>query len=220
MDQNMTDMIGTFIKYGSDVQPEVLTKLYDDWAEEGSYDKVHADAGYKGPKAAAGKLDTLLGENKNARILDAGAGTGLVGEELSKSGFTNICAVDPSQKLLDVCKSKGCYTELIKSFIGPTPLLLKDNSFDAVVSSGVFLPGHCDGSSLKELVRLVKPGGFIVIAMRHTHLKNPCEVFDLVDVMDQLKLEGACTVDQEQIQEYSQGALGVLLVLTVLPQSQ
>ncbi|XP_071476624.1 methyltransferase-like protein 27 [Diadema antillarum] len=220
MDQNMTGMIGQFIRYGRDVQPEKLTKLYDDWAEEGSYDKIHEDAGYKGPTAVARKLDTLLGDKKNARILDAGAGTGLVGEELCKSGFTNICAVDPSQKLLDVCKSKGCYTELIKSFIGPTPLLLKDDSFDAAVSSGAFLAGHCDGSSLKELVRLVKPGGLIVIAMRHTHFENPREVFDFADVMDHLKLEGAFTVDQEQIQEYSQGAMGILIVLTILPQSQ
>ncbi|XP_071480733.1 methyltransferase-like protein 27 [Diadema antillarum] len=218
MDQNMTGMIGQFIRYGRDVQPEKLTKLYDDWAEEGSYDKVLADAGYKGPTAVARKAGHPAREQKECQNIRRRRRTGLVGEELCKSGFTNICAVDPSQKLLDVCNSKGCYTELIKNFIGPTPLLLKDDSFDAAVSSGAFLPGHCDGSSLKELVRLVKPGGLIVIAMRHTHLENPRDVFDFVDVMDHLKLEGAFTVDQEQIQEYSQGAMGVLIVLTVLPQ--
>ena len=38
--------------------------------------------------------------NKNSKILDAGCGTGLVGIELKKYGYTNIEGVDFSQNML------------------------------------------------------------------------------------------------------------------------
>ncbi|XP_069119174.1 uncharacterized protein [Argopecten irradians] len=47
----------------------------------------------------------------------------------------------------------------------PTPGLTND-SYDAIVSSGSFLPGHIPAECLIEAVRLVKKGGLICIVTR------------------------------------------------------
>ena len=44
--------------------------------------KIAQDAGYTGPKTVAGHLARLV-PNKDAKILDIGCGTGLVGEEVT-----------------------------------------------------------------------------------------------------------------------------------------
>ncbi|XP_072173074.1 methyltransferase-like protein 27 [Diadema setosum] len=93
-----------------------------------------------------------LQTNKEAKILDVGVGTGLVGKELATYGFKNLTGVDPSRPSLDIARSKGFYKELLEAFVGPQPLPLEDNSFDAAISSGAFLPGHCDGNGLKDVV--------------------------------------------------------------------
>ena len=53
-------------------------------------------------------------ENKSRiRIIDAGAGTGLVGEALAKLGYTNMDALDISQEMLDEAEKKKVYTKFI-----------------------------------------------------------------------------------------------------------
>ena len=44
--------------------------------------------------------------SKESKIIDFGCGTGLVGVELTKNGFTNIVGIDGSQEMLEVAKSK------------------------------------------------------------------------------------------------------------------
>ena len=46
-------------------------------------------------------------KNKNAKIYDAGCGTGLVGAELKKHGFSNFFGADLSQKILDSSSKKS-----------------------------------------------------------------------------------------------------------------
>ena len=45
------------------------------------------------------------------------------------------------------------------------PLDFATDSFDAVVSVGVFTVGHAPASSLDELVRITRPGGYIVYTL-------------------------------------------------------
>jgi len=42
-------------------------------------------------------------------ILDAGAGTGMVGEVLTKLGYANLVAMDLSQGMLEVTRQKNVY---------------------------------------------------------------------------------------------------------------
>jgi len=98
-------------------------------------------------------------KDKSLRIIDVGCGTGLVGVELEKGGFSNFDGIDISQEMIDIAKQRG-YSKL---FIGSLndSLPCKDNEYDAALCVGVFTHGHVGSDRLDELVRIVKPGGII-----------------------------------------------------------
>ena len=73
-----------------------IMKYYDEWSYK--YDKDMEDWNYTGPKETS-KLFNKYSSDKNVKIYDAGCGTGLVGVELKKYGFSNFFGADLSQKL-------------------------------------------------------------------------------------------------------------------------
>lgn len=103
--------------------------------------------------------------DRDARILDAGAGTGLLGAALAENGFARIDALDLSPAMLAVAEPKGIYDSLVEARLGG-PLPYETATFDAVVSSGVLTTGHAPASCLDELVRITRPGGHIVFTLR------------------------------------------------------
>ena len=78
-----------------------VMKYYDDWGQENKYDKDMLDWNYTGPKETT---ETFIKyqKNKDAKIYDAGCGTGLVGVELKKFGYHNFYGADLSKKLLAI----------------------------------------------------------------------------------------------------------------------
>ena len=98
-------------------------------------------------------------KDKSLRIIDVGCGTGLVGVELEKDGFTNFDGIDISQEMIDIAKQRG-YSKL---FIGSlnNSLPCENDEYDAALCVGVFTHGHVGSDRLDELVRIVKPGGII-----------------------------------------------------------
>ena len=78
-----------------------VMKYYDEWGEGNKYDKDMVDWNYTGPKETT-EVYIKYEKNKNSKIYDAGCGTGLVGVELKKHGFSNFYGADLSQKLLDL----------------------------------------------------------------------------------------------------------------------
>ena len=74
------------------------------------------DLKYEGPKATAeflAKHLQQLGYGQDARILDLGCGTGIVGEELKSRGYKNIDGVDICNDVMIKAKEKSIYTNLI-----------------------------------------------------------------------------------------------------------
>ncbi len=139
-----------------------LADRYDQWAKE--YDRdLEEDFGWAGP------LQTSQVFARHAptegRVLDAGAGTGLVGEILSGMGYTNLVAIDLSQGMLAESRKKGVYRELHQMVMGE-PLDFATGAFDAVIGVGVLTLGHAPASSLDELVRVTRSGGYIVFSLR------------------------------------------------------
>lgn len=140
-----------------------LLAAYSLWAKD--YDKDTVDTmGYVAPLHAARALDGCL-ESKESRILDAGAGTGLVGEVLNKAGYTNIDALDFSRDMLDVAASKEVYRELMCADLS-RPLDIEDNTYDAVVCVGTFTYGHVRSEAFDELVRITNPKGVVCFTVR------------------------------------------------------
>ena len=114
-------------------------------------------------KLAAGVLEKYA--PPTARILDAGAGTGLVGKALKEMGYGSIVAMDLSEGMLEIAKKTEAYESFDQMTLGET-LGYETDSFDAVISVGVFTVGHAPASGLDELVRVTKPGGHIVYSLR------------------------------------------------------
>lgn len=145
-----------------------VADLYNNWTS--TYEKDLEDASYQGPA----KVSTILSEhcpNKTIKVLDCGAGTGLVGKELYNLGFTNIVGLDISPESLRVAEQKGVYKKLICAEVGKEAMPFNDNEFDALVCSGCILPGHMRPACFREWVRIVKPGGTIAWTMRPCYIQ-------------------------------------------------
>ena len=139
-----------------------LEDRYDQWAAD--YDKDLAEEfAWNAPQKATDVFANHV--DKSARILDAGAGTGLVGECLVKAGFKNLVAMDLSQGMLDEAKSKNLYNEFHRMALGGS-LDFATGEFDAVISVGVFTQGHARANSFDELARITKAGGLIAFSLR------------------------------------------------------
>jgi len=125
---------------------EELLKYYQDWADNNKYNKDMVDWNYIAPYEAV----TILKKyafNKNFRILDAGCGTGLVGVELKKSGYSNIEGVDFSQSMLDLIP-QGIYKKIEKIDLNK-PLKFKKNMYDVLMCVGTFTYGHVKPQALR-----------------------------------------------------------------------
>jgi len=137
---------------------EELLKYYYDWANNNKYNKDMVDWNYTAPQETVLILKKYA-FNKNCKILDAGCGTGLVGIELKKYGYSNIEGVDFSQSMLDLVP-QGIYKKIDKIDLNK-PLIFKDNMYDVLMCVGTFTYGHVKPKALDEFIRITKNGGLI-----------------------------------------------------------
>ena len=145
-----------------------LADRYDQWAKDYNND-LAVDFNYLAPQRAARVFASHV--PRHARVLDAGAGTGLVGEALSELGYSHLFAMDLSQGMLEEARKKDIYVELRQMVMGEL-LDYPTHSFDAVISVGVLTVGHAPASSFDELVRITRPGGHIVFSLRPDVYEN------------------------------------------------
>ena len=145
-----------------------LAERYDQWAPEYEQD-LETGFGWLAPQRCC----DVFAEHvvKGAKILDAGAGTGLVGQILARMGYSNLTAMDMSQGMLDVSRQKNVYREFHQMVMGEK-LGFPTGGFDAVITVGVLTVGHAPAESLDELVRVTKPGGYIVFSLRPDVYQN------------------------------------------------
>lgn len=153
---------------------EELKNKYDTWAS--TYDADLENDWSFMPASIARTLTQLI-NNKDAAILDAGAGTGLVGEALSKQGYTNLTAVDLSEKMLALAKEKRVYQNLHQGNLEES--LFKDSvSFDIIIAAGVFAYAHAGVKVLNNLFDLLKSEGILLFTIREDYR---CEIQTALD---------------------------------------
>jgi len=159
--------------------PEELASRYDEWAA--SYEDDMGDHG--GPAETVAVLARYV--SPEARILDAGCGTGLGGQLMAARGFAHLDGLDLSAGMLREAAKKGCYTALHRQALGE-PLDLPTAGYDAVMAVGVFARGHAPSRSLSELIRITKPGGYVIFTLRPEFMMGT----DFKDTMEHLTGSG------------------------------
>lgn len=145
-------------------KPHEIAKIYDAWAA--TYEDDMAKAGYRHPSVCLALLCRHLPRGA-APLLDAGSGTGLIGEWLHILGFAQVEALDISEGMLEVAAAKRVYSALHCAALGG-PLPFSDHTFAGIVSAGVFTSGHVGAEGLDELIRATRPGGVIVLTVKNT----------------------------------------------------
>ncbi|MDQ0315186.1 class I SAM-dependent DNA methyltransferase [Amorphus orientalis] len=167
--------------YGARTDDERRT-AYADWA--GSYERDLAGFGYLLPSVAAAMVARHAGVG-DGPILDAGCGTGLVGQLLTLIGFDGLTGIDLSEDMLAEAEKKEVYEALRSMRLGDR-LDFPSDSFSVVVCIGTLTPGHAGPDAIPELLRVTRPGGRIVFSLRADDGIDP----DYGGVIEQLQFDG------------------------------
>jgi demethylmenaquinone methyltransferase/2-methoxy-6-polyprenyl-1,4-benzoquinol methylase len=141
-----------------DKQPHDVAQMFDGVAAR--YDLTNTllsfgrDRGWR--RATRGALDPRTGE----RVLDVGAGTGVSTEELARSGAFAVGA-DISTGMLRAGRHVGRTVALVAGDALRLPF--PDGAFDAVTISFALRNVVDTGAALRELGRVTRPGGRLVV---------------------------------------------------------
>ncbi len=162
---------------------EDLAEGYDGWA--GDYDGDMEQRGYRLPGivTALTARHVAIGDGP---LLDAGAGSGLLGIWLQLLGYSDITGIDLSQGMLDLAAGTGAYTALHRMALGE-PLDFRDGAFAAVVSAGTFGRTHAPAAGFDELVRVARPGGHLILSVRAKGMEEA----GFPDALERLEQAGA-----------------------------
>ncbi|MBU4501413.1 MAG: class I SAM-dependent methyltransferase [Nanoarchaeota archaeon] len=107
-------------------------------------------------------VKNFLPRNGNGlKLLDLGCGTGLVALDLSKKGYDSY-GLDVMDEAIKYCNLRGL-KNVVKGSILKIPF--KENSFDIATCIDVIYHEYVtdDVKSLKEIFRILKPGGRLVL---------------------------------------------------------
>uniref|UniRef100_UPI003B528B0C class I SAM-dependent DNA methyltransferase n=1 Tax=Roseovarius indicus TaxID=540747 RepID=UPI003B528B0C len=166
--------------------PDEARTLYDDWS--GSYDADNLAKGFRLPALGAGLLASYIGRTKGP-ILDAGCGTGLVGETLMVMGYMHVFGCDISKEMMALADKTGAYSGFEQADMG-TKLPYADDHFAGFVCVGSFGPGHAPASTLTHLARVTRPGGYGVFnLLEHSYVDQ-----GFPPVMEKLAADGVWEV--------------------------
>ncbi len=88
-----------------------------------------------------------------------------MGRCLADLGYTDLTAMDMSPAMLEESRAKNLYRALHRMVMGQ-PLDFPSDTFDAVISVGVFIIGHAPAPSFDELVRVTRAGGHLIFTIR------------------------------------------------------
>jgi len=145
--------------------PETTVKFYDSWSEKYDEDLV-VIGNYTGHTKCV-EAFLKLNLDHSVQILDLAAGTGLLGSEIVKHGYEHVDAIDSSLGMLNKAKKQGIYKNYIHAVVdklGSIPV--NNETYDILLMSNGFAPGQIYPSSLPEILRVCRPGGYILWTMK------------------------------------------------------
>tara|TARA_Y100000588_G_scaffold44178_1_gene41896 strand:+ start:4427 stop:5116 length:690 start_codon:yes stop_codon:yes gene_type:complete len=172
---------------------------YEAWAA--TYDAEIGDENrYAQPERCAAALRATA-TGPDARILDVGCGSGLSGVALADAGWTDIDGCDLSPAMLALAAETGVYAELLEADLN-AGLDVADAAYDAATAVGVFSFGHIQPAALRDVLRVVRPGGAVVVGLNDHYWDEGAMPAEL----DAIEAEGLATVTDRQHGEHLPGA--------------
>lgn len=141
--------------------PAALAAAYDAWAA--SYEAEMRAAGYRHPLIVTALLARHL--PPGGPVLDAGCGTGLLGEWLGLLGYGPLDGLDLSPGMLAVAAGKGAYATLTQAALGGD-LPFPPGRFAGIACAGVFTTGHVGAEALPGLAAVAAPGAVFVVTVK------------------------------------------------------
>jgi predicted TPR repeat methyltransferase len=160
---------------------------YAQWANV--YDKEIGDEkGYRQPERCASALKTA-GLLTDGLVLDVGCGTGLSGIALHDAGYKRLEGCDLSPEMLEKAEATGCYQRLFETNLNEPPLDAPDGHYDAATCVGVFSFGHVLPDAIDEILRVLKPGGLMIIGLNDHYYDEGAFPAKLETLMHDGKIE-------------------------------
>ncbi|XP_069184330.1 methyltransferase-like protein 27 [Procambarus clarkii] len=189
MEEITGKVLAEFRQPGQD--PYQLIAKYNEWSK--IYDQMLDCANYRGHVIAAEHVAQMVPEDRrqHVRVMDIAAGTGAVGLEMHKKGFTNIDALEPSEGMLNILKRTGVYSLTYQEFISQNPTTISEDTYDVVVTSGSLAQSHMPVQAIDECIRITKPGGLVIIVTNVKYLTTLEEYKDKLEPrMERLEQQG------------------------------
>ena len=184
--------------------------IYDKWAATYNDEVTDEAQSYAAPALVAQVALKSSDSPAKSVILDAGCGTGLVGQALAIGGAKAIDGLDLSPAMLTVADQTGAYRSLAQADL--TRRIEKaDETYDIVTCVGTFTLGHVGPDpALKEFVRITRGNGIIIA----TILEDIWVSGGFKVEIERLKAENLVTVVSEELIDYVKGhGKAVLAVL-------
>ncbi|MCB1423835.1 MAG: class I SAM-dependent methyltransferase [Nitratireductor sp.] len=143
---------------------------YAQWAEV--YDlEIGEEKGYRQPERCARAL-AAAGLETHAAVLDVGCGTGLSGRALAAAGYETIDGCDLSPEMLSKAQATGVYRRLFEADLNHPPLDASDGQYGAAACVGVFSFGHVQPDAIDDILRVLRPGGYLVIGLNDHYFEE------------------------------------------------
>ncbi len=133
---------------------------FSKWAD--NYDNPFTSITFRQTNA---KIVQLLNPKQNSSFLDVGCGSGiLIKYLLDINKGIKLCGLDITPKMVEVAKKKFINEKNVEITLGSAVKMpYKDNSFDYVTCASSFHHHPDPLQSAKEMVRVLKPGGKLLI---------------------------------------------------------
>lgn len=156
-----------------------ITSLFNDIAP--SYDKLNHLLSWNVDKFWRKRALSIEAVKDWNRVLDVACGTADFSLQLAKKGVKNVVGIDLSEKMLEIGDKKvkkEKLQECIKLQLGDCKQIqFPDCSFDAVTVAFGVRNFACRTDSLREMLRVLKLGGHLVILEFSTPQKFPFKQF-------------------------------------------
>jgi len=157
-----------------DIDRNGVEKAYERWAP--IYDFVFGKVFEHGRQSTIAEADRIGG-----RILDVGVGTGLSLSDYSRN--IKLCGVDISEPMLRKAqqrvRAQGLANVETLAVMDAKNLAFRDASFDAVVAQYVITTVPEPEATLDDFVRVLKPGGELILVNHVGVESGPRRILDL-----------------------------------------